>query len=599
MAFTHGYALLIGVNENSVHDWALPDVAKDVKALSAVLAHHERCAYPQEHVRVIQSKDATKSNIWAGLSWLKDKLKEDSDKNTTVLIYYSGHGWRDSSLPDQPAYYLIPFDVAADNLRQTALRADDFASQIASLSPQRLLVLLDCCHAGGMGVKDLELSPFTIPAGWFMGKEKAIPVDFGNKDIDAAILTQGAGRAVLNSSRNDEKSYIRQDRQMSIFTYHLIEALTGYAPHKDADKEVTVADLLGYVWRAVPESAQREYGKPQHPDGQLSGNFPVALLLGGNGTPDGKSPPDPLAELPDEKNKTSASTIFDQRDQVVNGSQTNIAGDIYGPILSGNIYGSVNLDQHENHEKNDSVNVKKNDYPDEGYDGEKSIKDIKGNNNKEIQDKQNLKNLLELIEKKYFRMSVAHPKLLAKRYESPFVVSFYFDELDFKVKLQIEKIIDQNSLEHNYETKVGFGYQVKVKCYSPDIAFPDPISKKLESSINTIVFLAKPTDKCEPGEHKVTVSILDHESGLEHQSEIISVRVADFAFDHISYPLLSRVASIILGLGSFTMFVLTLLEQIDKTIGLTAGTSAGLSAVFIYVVFYAAFQRIKSAQHIF
>lgn len=599
MAFTHGYALIIGVNENSVRNWALPDVAKDVKALSAVLTHSERCAYPQENVRIIQGKDVTKSNIWAGLNWLREKLKSNAEKNTTALIYYSGHGWRDNSLPEQPAYYLIPYDVVVDDLRQTALRADDFASEIASLSPQRLLVLLDCCHAGGMGVKDIELSPFTIPAGWFMGKEKAIPVDFGSKDIDAAILTQGVGRAVLNSSRNDEKSYIRQDRQMSIFTYHLIEALTGYAPHKDADKEVTVADLLSYVWRAVPESAQREYKKPQHPDGQLSGNFPVALLLGGNGVPADKSLPDPLAGLPDEKNKTGAPTIFDQRDEVINGPQTNIAGDIYGPLLSGNIYGSINLDHHESRQENDSIDVKKNDHPGEGYDGEKSIENMEDNNNKENQNKQNLKNLLEIIEKKYFRMSIAHPKFLAKRYESPFVVHFYFDELDFKVKLEVEKIIGQNSLEHSYGTKITYGHQVQVKCYSPDIVFPDPVAKRLESSVNTIVFLAKPTDKCEPGEHKVTISILDHESGLEYQSEIISVRVADFAFDHVSYPLLSRGVSIILGLGSFTMFVLTLLEQIDKTVGLSAGTSAGVAAALVYVVFYTTFQRLKSASKLF
>ena len=31
--FEHGYALLIGVDENAVVRWALPDVAKDIAAL--------------------------------------------------------------------------------------------------------------------------------------------------------------------------------------------------------------------------------------------------------------------------------------------------------------------------------------------------------------------------------------------------------------------------------------------------------------------------------------------------------------------------------------------------------------------------------------
>ena len=49
--FAHGYALLIGVTENQVARWALPDVAKDITALSEVLAHPERCAYPAENSR--------------------------------------------------------------------------------------------------------------------------------------------------------------------------------------------------------------------------------------------------------------------------------------------------------------------------------------------------------------------------------------------------------------------------------------------------------------------------------------------------------------------------------------------------------------------
>ena len=53
MPFEHGYALLIGVDENSVPAWALHDVSKDVQALAQVLVHEQRCAYLPEHVRVV------------------------------------------------------------------------------------------------------------------------------------------------------------------------------------------------------------------------------------------------------------------------------------------------------------------------------------------------------------------------------------------------------------------------------------------------------------------------------------------------------------------------------------------------------------------
>ena len=69
--------------------------------------------------------------------------------------------------------------------------------------------------------------------------------------------------------------------------------------------------------------------------------------------------------------------------------------------------------------------------------------------------------------------------------------------------------------------------------------------------------------------------------------------VVDFAFDHVSRPLLSKTASVFLFIGSFIMFSLTLLEQIDKTIGLTSGTAAAVLSIIIYNNFYALFQRVR------
>ncbi|MFO7497442.1 MAG: hypothetical protein R6X05_17580 [Desulfobacterales bacterium] len=48
--FVNGYALLIGVDENAIPRWSLPDVKKDIDALRVVLTCPERCAYPDEHV---------------------------------------------------------------------------------------------------------------------------------------------------------------------------------------------------------------------------------------------------------------------------------------------------------------------------------------------------------------------------------------------------------------------------------------------------------------------------------------------------------------------------------------------------------------------
>lgn len=204
-----------------------------------------------------------------------------------------------------------------------------------------------------------------------------------------------------------------------------------------------------------------------------------------------------------------------------------------------------------------------------------------------------LKKVLNEIGRKYFKISIGHPELISKGIESPFVVQLYFEELTNRVKMKIKEIVGESYIERVYDTELKFGKVVKIKLYSPDITFPEPIAKKLDTSINSMIFLGKPLDTCQPREHKVVLSILDNKTGIEYQSETFSVRVADYAFDHVSRPLLSKVSAFALGIGSFAMFVLALLEQIDKTIGLTSGTAAGVLAVVVYTNFYNLYQRIR------
>ena len=59
-----------------------------------------------------------------------------------------------------------------------------------------------------------------------------------------------------------------------------------------------VSDVMGHVYRRVPESAQADWAQEQTPAYQVSGNFPVALLLGGQGWSKGRAAPDPLEAAP-------------------------------------------------------------------------------------------------------------------------------------------------------------------------------------------------------------------------------------------------------------------------------------------------------------
>jgi hypothetical protein len=293
--FINGYALLIGVNENINLELALSDVAKDVSELQKVFVHPERCAYLEKNVEVILGPNSTRANILGGLTRLKKKINDDASGNATAIVFYSGHGDRDDGQP--PQYFLIPYDVDEEAFKSSVLRAEDFADAINALKPQRLLVILDCCRSGGMGIKGFaSCKQSAIPAQIFMSAAKGVTPKEGAKGLE--VLTKGAGRAVLSSSQGEQRSYMRKDGKMSIFTYHLIEALTGHAQTDEGAKEVLVSDVMSYVWRNVPGSAKADWGQPQEPDYQVSGNFPIALLLGGKGVAKSVAAPDPLTPLP-------------------------------------------------------------------------------------------------------------------------------------------------------------------------------------------------------------------------------------------------------------------------------------------------------------
>lgn len=196
--------------------------------------------------------------------------------------------------------------------------------------------------------------------------------------------------------------------------------------------------------------------------------------------------------------------------------------------------------------------------------------------------------------KENLKMSIAHPKILSKRFEFQLIVQLFFEEDLVAVMGNLRKNFkNQDFSEYQYSTNVVVGQKIKIDLSSPDFDLSKPAVKLMSKSVNKFIFLGKPKDNCEPGYHKILLSIIDENTGLEIEALTINVRVVDFAFDHIPRPVISKTLSSILGVGSTIIFLLTFLEQVDKTFGYASGTAAGTLAAFLYLNFYSAYKKVR------
>ena len=265
---SHNYALLIGVGECEETKLSLPVTVKDIQALKTLLTDSNLCGYIDSNIRLLYNETATKQKILENLNWLKQQAKNDPE--ATILIYYSGHGCLDNS----GDYYLIPHETDRADIPDTALSAETINQALREIPAPRLLVIIDSCHAQGMASSKNAKSP--IPKGF---TQTALP-----KTIIDNL--KGTGRVVFTSSTGTQLSWIRSDREMSIYTYHLLEALQG-AGNQAGDKVVKVSHLMNYLSKTVPTTTQQEYQTEQTPFFDFATeDFPVALLLGGKGLPE-------------------------------------------------------------------------------------------------------------------------------------------------------------------------------------------------------------------------------------------------------------------------------------------------------------------------
>ena len=261
--FLNGHALLIGVGDD------LAVTVKDATALQELLIDKNRAAYPPEQVELLTEAKADRQGILDAFDRLIDRVANDQE--ATVLVYFSGHGGRveHSGIPNE--YYLVPYGYNPDQRAETAVSGQEFTSRIKDIQARKLIVLLDCCHAGGMPKVAKE------PGDKFV-KSPFIPELL-------ETLESGSGRIFIASSHEEELSWTGEP--YSIFTTCLVEALEGKAT-VNQDGFARILDTLIYLYAQVPKRTSDK----QHPFVNwmygLDENFALCYYAGGSKSIPGK-----------------------------------------------------------------------------------------------------------------------------------------------------------------------------------------------------------------------------------------------------------------------------------------------------------------------
>jgi uncharacterized caspase-like protein len=246
--FAQGHAVVVGVGAD------LPVTVKDAAAVAALLRDPGRCAYPENQVQLLTGERATAFNVLAAL----DTLAESTTSESTAVVYFSGHGL------EAPDYYLIPYGYDLNDLSGTTIPGALLTEKLRAIQAGKLLVLLDCCHAGGQA-----------EAKGLPGAKSPLPPQA------AAELKRSSGRVMIASSRKDEESLTAHP--YSVFTGALLEGLAGYGAFEQ-DGYARVLDLALWVGRKVPDRTHDQ----QHPIlkvSNLEDNFALAYYAAGETKP--------------------------------------------------------------------------------------------------------------------------------------------------------------------------------------------------------------------------------------------------------------------------------------------------------------------------
>jgi caspase domain-containing protein len=248
------YALVIGIERYRQNLPRASFAAHDAEVMTKYLT--KQLGYAEENVVTLLNEQAAKSDLEKYFEqWLPNRVEKDS----TVFIYYSGHGAPSTRTNES---HVVPYDGDPMYIDSTGYPLRRMYEHLGKLPAKEIVVVLDSCFSGtgGRSVIAKGMRPVGIAMDNPTLAEKTI------------VLTASSGAQA--SSTYEEKGH-------GLLTYFFLKGLQGDAD-QNKDGGIELSELYSYVKPRVEGVSRRQFNNEQTP--QLLGSRGIIsqgiLLLG-------------------------------------------------------------------------------------------------------------------------------------------------------------------------------------------------------------------------------------------------------------------------------------------------------------------------------
>ncbi len=245
------HVLTIGVNEYRNPALNLNYGVPDATAINDFFVATSKGLFKDVRNYTLYNENATRDGIMAQFALLADTAPED-----VVIVYFAGHG---ETIDD--GWYFLPHELVypekEEEIRGKGLSSAVIQAEIQKIGAQKVLLLMDACKSGAALIS-------------FRGFEERKAL---------RQLARSSGIHVVAAAGKDQFAAEVEELGHGVFTYAILEGLSGGADGTPNDGVVTIRELLSFVESELPEISMKHKSQAQFPVVDSRGqNFPLVAL---------------------------------------------------------------------------------------------------------------------------------------------------------------------------------------------------------------------------------------------------------------------------------------------------------------------------------